>query len=86
MKTRLLKKFRKEAERRVTIKYLERDGVMGHEVRWQKKRARLFHAGQNEEAQCFYLQKCHEIIKYSLGKYIRDNAYWLMVHHSDGFD
>ena len=60
MKTKLLKKFRKEADRRVTIKYLERDGVIGREVRWQKNRARFFPAGQKEEAYAFHETKYME--------------------------
>ena len=60
MKTKLLKKFRKEADRRVTIKYLERDGLIGMEVRWQKNRARFFPAGQKEEAYAFHKTKYME--------------------------
>ena len=86
MKTRLLKKFRKKADKRVSIIVCERNGVTGSEVRWSNNRATFFPPSQYEEANSLFITKQHIVIVSERDRYIRDNAYWLMVHHSDGFD
>ena len=60
MKAKLLRKFRKKADKMVTFLVCERDGVVGSEVRWMENRARFFLPSQYEEAHALFEKKYRE--------------------------
>lgn len=78
MNTKLLKKFRRKANKQVRL-YAQGDscGFIGYVVRWRKDRGRCFGVSEFKEAERFAFEKRRECIERMLGweKYHRANPF-----------